>query len=182
MASPVSRRHASLTNLFNMVLGLYQSRTFGVEALDNGTVILDEDREPQPDLALRILPEHGGRSRSTADGEYVLGPPELLIEVAYSSRAVDLHAKRDDYARCGVSEYLVWVVRDGDFVWFDLPHGLERPIPHDGVVRSATFPGLSLDREAVRSGNYSQMIATLEAGLATPEHAAFVKRLAEAKR
>ncbi len=182
VASPVSRRHASLTNLFNMVLGLYKARTPGVEALDNGTIILDEDKEPQPDLSLRILPEHGGRSANTPDGDYVLGPPELLIEVASSSRAIDLHAKREDYAGSGAAEYLVWVVRDGDFVWFDLTQNVERPIPGDGVVRSIVFPGLWLDREAIRSGNDAQVIATLEAGLATPEHAAFVRKLAEADK
>lgn len=182
VASPVSQPHATLTNLLNTMLGLYRIKTPGVEASDNGTILLDDDSEVQPDVSLRVRAEYGGRSRLTPDGKYVTGPPELIIEVAYSSRAIDLHAKRTDYARHGVREYLVWIVKDNAFAWFDLSKDRELTVPDDGVVKSFMFPGLWLDGPAVRADEPARLLATLEAGLATPEHAAFVKRLAEAKR
>lgn len=80
------RRHAQLSAIFQW----YSEETPGAEALDNTTTILAEESEPQPDLALRILGEHGGQSRETAD-DYVDGPPELVAEVAHSTRAIDLH-------------------------------------------------------------------------------------------
>ena len=182
VASPVSRQHGMLHLFIGSVLPAYVFRTPGLETGSETTAFLDDESEPQPDLFLRVLPEYGGRSRTSDDGKYVVGPPEFVIEIAYSSRAIDLYAKRDDYARAGVLEYLVWVVRDRTFVWFDLVQGTERPIPSDAVVRSSAFPGLWLDSEAVRIGDYARLMSTLEAGLATPEHAAFVKRLAETKR
>lgn len=48
-----------------------------MEASDNPTVILDGEKEPQPDALLRILPEFGGSCRKTAEG-YRQGPPELI--------------------------------------------------------------------------------------------------------
>jgi hypothetical protein len=41
------------------------------------------------------------------------------------------------------------------------------------------LPGLWLDVAALLEGNLSRVLAVLQKGLATPEHAAFVERLAE---
>jgi sugar lactone lactonase YvrE len=106
----------------------------------------------------------------------------LAAEVAYASKAIDLHAKKEDYARYGVKEYVVWVVKDGTFAWFDLAAGVRRTLPADGVVRSALFPGLWLDGPALDADDGPRVLATLEAGLASPEHAEFVARLAAAKK
>lgn len=46
---------------------------------------------------------------------------------------------------------------------------------------SFQFPGLWLDGHAVREEDLGRLTGTLKAGLATPEHAAFVQRLADAK-
>ncbi|MBA3312580.1 MAG: Uma2 family endonuclease [Planctomycetota bacterium] len=182
VASPVSRHHGRPHFLLNYAMVAYSARTPGVEGLNNSTIFLDDDSEPQPDLSLRILPEHGGQSSTTPDGSYVVGAPELVIEVAYSSRSVDLHAKRDDYARCGVKEYVVWMAKDDSLAWFDLAQNVERPLSSDGIVRSIAFPGLWLDSNAIRDDDLARLTAALEAGLATPEHAAFVQRLADSKR
>jgi hypothetical protein len=56
-----------------------------------------------------------------------------------------------------------------------------RPGP-DGIYRSKVFPGLWLDAEAIFSEDLDRLIEVLEQGLATPEHAAFTAKLAEAKR
>jgi Uma2 family endonuclease len=150
-----------------------------VEVADNTTVLLGDEGEPQPDLYLRILPEHGGQSRTTED-DYVEGAPELLIEIAHSSRAIDLYAKKVDYARYGVREYIVWTVADDRFHWFDLPAGRQHSPGPDGVLRVRTFPGLWVDTLALVAKDYNRLMATLQQGLATPDHAAFVERLRRA--
>ena len=182
VASPLSRRHGRSHSLMNYVLVTYEGRTPGVETLDNTTTFLAEDSEPQPDLSLRVKPDHGGQSQNSADDDYVVGAPELVIEVAHSSKSIDLHAKRNDYARHVVKEYVVWIVKDGIFFWFDLRENVERPLRPENIIESFMFPGLWLDGPAVLAENHARLTATLEAGLATPEHAAFVKRLAEAKK
>jgi Uma2 family endonuclease len=182
VASPVSRRHGTFHLFIGSILPTYVFRTPGLEAGVETSAFLSDKSEPQPDLSLRVLPEHGGQSGVSKSGEFVVGAPELVIEIAYRSRSLDLHRKRDDYARAGVREYLVWVVEDARFCWFDLAKNKELPAPADGILRSFAFPGLWYDEEAVRRHDPVKLTATLEAGLATPEHAAFVKQLADAKR
>jgi Uma2 family endonuclease len=164
--------HPTLGTLFC----LYESRTPGVECADNATIQLGADSEPQPDLYLRILPQYGGRSRTTKD-DYVSGPPELVAEVAHSSRAIDLHVKRADYQRYGVLEYLVLCLRERQLRWFDLRANRELEPDGDAVVRIRTFPGLWIHGASLLAKDYRRLLSTLEEGLATAEHAAFVKRL-----
>ncbi len=111
MGSPLRRPHGSYHPKLSFVLSLYEQGTPGLEVLDNTTVILGAESEPQPDLALRILPEYGGQSATNAD-DYVVGAPELAAEIAHSSEALDLHAKKDDYRHAGVREYLVLCLRE----------------------------------------------------------------------
>src|SRR5438477_2413168 len=113
--------------------------------LDNATVRLDLDNEPQPDATLRIAPEAGGRSRISED-DYIEGAPELIVEIAASSASYDLHDKLHAYRRNGVQEYLVWRVRDQQIDWFVLTEGEYLPaIPDEsGVIHSQVFPGLRL--------------------------------------
>lgn len=179
--SPLRIRHAKNHPPLAAVLFQYESRTPGVECGDNATIFLGEDGEPQPDLYLRILPEYGGQSRTTAD-DYVDGPPEFIAEIAHSSRAIDLFDKKDDYARYGVREYLVLCVQEGEVRWFDLSRDQEKRAPDDGIIRLETFPGLWIHSEALLSRNGQQLIATLEQGLSMREHADFVAQLAEARR
>ena len=56
-----------------------------------------------------------------------------------------------------------------------LVHMLPDP---DGLYRSKVFPGLWLDPVALLNEDLNQVIATLDRGLASPEHASFIKRLA----
>ncbi|MGE3821427.1 MAG: hypothetical protein AB7I30_18615, partial [Isosphaeraceae bacterium] len=46
-----------------------------------------------------------------------------------------------------------------------------------GELRSEAFPGLWLNPGALLSGDADALIATLERGLTSPEHEAFVARL-----
>jgi hypothetical protein len=51
----------------------------------------------------------------------------------------------------------------------------------DGIIRSEIFPGLWLDPAALFRRDRKRMLAVLHQGLASPEHAAFVKKLAAKK-
>ena len=53
------------------------------------------------------------------------------------------------------------------------------PIP-TGSIAPTVFPGLWLDPAALLRKDLAGVLAVLERGLATPEHAAFVARLADA--
>ncbi len=159
-------------------LGTYCAFTSGVRVADNATVRLDLDNEPQPDALLRIEPQAGGRSRLSED-DYVEGAPELIVEIAASSAAYDLHDKLRAYRRNGVQEYLVWRVYEKQLDWFMLIDDEYRPLTPDtaGLLHSRIFPGLRLAVEALLAGDVEQVLAELQTGVETPEHAAFVKRL-----
>jgi Uma2 family endonuclease len=183
MPSPMRTDHGKTSYLVAGWLCHYQLHTSGVEGADGATVKLDSEGEPQPDCQLFIPAELGGQSAIDEAG-YMTGAPELIIEVARSSRTYDLGAKKADYERAGVREYLVvaldpdrihWFIRRGDH-FGDLDPG------PDGVFRSQVFPGLWLDPVALYDNDLSRLIGVLDQGLGTPEHTAFAARLAEARQ
>ena len=153
--------------------------TPGVAVADNATARLDLDNEPQPDAMLYIAPERGGQVRIGPD-DYVEAAPELVVEVASSSVSFDLNTKLHVYRRSGVQEYIVWRVLDSRIDWFVLRGGVYERLAADdhGVVRSERFPGLWLNTEALLRGDLAATLRTLDEGLATAEHAAFVTGLA----
>jgi Uma2 family endonuclease len=158
-------------------LGLYAANTPGIEVGDNSSVRLDLDNEPQPDGLLFIDPTCGGQVRISADG-IIEGAPELVAEVASSSVSYDLHAKLHVYRRNGVREYIVWRVLEGEIDWFVLRAGQYERMPLDanGLLRSEVFVGLWLDPAALVRGDLATVLAIIQQGLASPEHATFVTR------
>jgi Uma2 family endonuclease len=112
-----------------------------------------------------------------ADG-YLEGAPELVAEISASTASYDLHDKLNAYRRNGVREYVVWRVWDQAIDWFVLQEGrYERlAISDNAIFRSHIFPGLWLDARALLKGNMSQVLQSLENGLASPERTAFVER------
>ena len=179
VASPVSETFHGLPHIRMATwVGTYLAATPHVLAGDNSTVRLDLDNEPQPDLYLRIHPDAGGQTTTTAEKGYVVGAPELVVEIAASSTNIDLKAKLTAYRRNGAREYVVVRVYDEVVDWFILKGSTyERVVATDGVFRSETFPGLWLHAEALVSGDLATLLRVLQQGLATPEHAAFVARL-----
>lgn len=177
MSSPISIEYHADPHVDVVTwLGYYRAFTPGTQAADNATVRLDDANEPQPDGLLRIRPEFGGRT-ATVDG-YVGGGPELSAEVSASSASYDLHDKLEVFWQHGVQEYIVWRVYDAAIDWF--VRGAERfePLPlADGICKSRVFPGLWLDANAMLAGNMAQVLAVLQQGLATSEHAAFCAEL-----
>lgn len=181
MPSPVRFiPHAEPHALLITWLGVYRAATVGVRLGDNATIRLDLDNEPQPDALLRLEENLGGQSRLTDDG-YVEGPPEFIAEIAASTATYDLHDKKQVYRRNGVQEYLVWRVSQTQLDWFRLSEGEYLPIEPDenGVLRSLVFPGLWLDDAKLLSGDFSGVLAVLQAGLNSYKHAQFVKQLSE---
>lgn len=177
MASPVrAKSHGKPHARIMGWLIAYEAATPGVEALDNPTVRLDTDNEPQPDALLRI--EQGGQSTVSED-DYVEGAPELIVEIAASTASIDLHEKKKVYRRNGVQEYLVWRIYDGEFDWFRLNAGeyIKVEPNADGVICSQVFPGLWLDKTALLSGDLAKVLETLQQGLGSEEHQAFVHKL-----
>ncbi|MDZ8087804.1 MAG: Uma2 family endonuclease [Nostoc sp. DedQUE12b] len=156
----------------------YEAATPGVALGVKPTVRLDLDNEPQPDAILLINPEAGGQARLSED-DYIEGAPELIVEIAASSVAIDLHAKKQAYRRNGVKEYIVWQVLDRKLTWFYLEQGeyLELPTDSNGILRSQIFPGLWLGVAELLAGNMQSVLTVLQTGLQSPEHAAFVQIL-----
>ena len=181
MPSPVRlKRHAKPHAVLIGWLTYYVSKTPGLDTFgDNGTVRLDEDNEPQPDLFLALPKSLGGKA-SVSDDDYVEGAPELTCEVAGSSVNIDLHHKLNAYRRNGVREYVVWRTEDAAVDWFVLRDGrYDASTPAaDGTLRSTLFPGLWLDVPALIRADLPALFAAIDRGVATPEHADFVGRLA----
>jgi Uma2 family endonuclease len=181
MASPLRVPHAFYAEELGFLLGLYRRATPGVELAPDATTILGEESEPQPDLSLRIVAECGGRSRVN-EKEYLEGPPELIAEIAYSSRAIDLHQKKDDYRRAGVLEYVVFSVEDEQLFWFDFASGATLAANRKGVYRSNVFPGLWVHGAALAARDSAQLQQVAQQGINSAVHRAFVRRLERARR
>jgi Uma2 family endonuclease len=159
-------------------LFIYEARTPGVETGDNSTILLDLDNAPQPDGLLFIQPEHGGQVKINEDG-YVEGGPDLVAEVAASSASYDLHDKLNAYRRNGVREYVVHRVLEQKVDWFALKEGrFEALAPSaDGLLRSTIFPGLWLDPAALVRPDPASVLAVIQQGVNSPEHAIFAASL-----
>jgi Uma2 family endonuclease len=177
VASPVrAKQHGKPHARIMGWLIAYEAATPGVEALDNTTILLDTDNEPQPDALLRI--ETNGQSRINED-DYVEGAPELIVEIAASSASYDLHKKLKVYRRNQVQEYLIWRIYDHQFDWFRLQAGeyIQLQPNADNIICSQVFPGLWLDKIALLAGDLGKVLTAVQQGLTTPEHSDFISRL-----
>lgn len=161
-------------------LWTYTVATPGVDLGDAPTVRLDLDNEPQPDAVLMIEEQCGGQAH-LSDDDYIEGAPELVAEIAASSASIDLGDKLRVYRRNGIQEYIVWQVFERRFDWFYLQNGeyVSLPVEENSVVRSRVFPGLWLAVDDLLAGNMTQVLAALQSGIASEEHADFVKQLAK---
>jgi Uma2 family endonuclease len=161
----------------------YKIATQGVELGDNPTIRLDIENDPQPDAVL-LIEEHIGGQTHLSDDDYIEGAPELIVEIAASIASIDLHDKKQVYQRNGVKEYIVWQVFEKKIDWFILKNGKYFSLQMDlqGVIRSETFPGLWLAVSDLLSGNMVQVLAVLQDGLKSQEHAEFVQKLSQQGR
>jgi Uma2 family endonuclease len=178
MPSPVhAERHARPHGAITGWLFVYRVSTRGTILFDNATLRLPSNyAEVQPDAMLMMV--SGGAARLSSD-DYVEGPPELVVEVAASSGSYDAGIKRQLYERSGVREYLLWRTADERVDWWELQGGsyVALPANEQGIIASRVFPGLWLDVPALLADDMPRVLATLQQGIASPEHAAFVERL-----
>lgn len=178
MSSPVSLLHGRTHARVIHWLGVYSDETPGTDVTDNTTNILGEKSEPQPDAFLYLLPEYGGQSTVNDEG-YITGPVELIVEVANTTRAIDLGSKKRDYEQAGVREYAVVLAQEQAVSWFVRGDQgfVEHPAGPDGLFRSLVFPGLWLDPRGLFSETMRPTTAAVKKGIVSPEHAAFVAEL-----
>ncbi|WP_299490671.1 Uma2 family endonuclease [Acaryochloris sp. IP29b_bin.137] len=163
--------HGNLTGW----LWTYKTATPGLVMGIEPTVRLDPDNEPQPDAVLFVP----GQQARIGEDDYIEGAPELVIEIAASSAAIDLHDKKRAYRRNGVKEYIVWRTLETQLDWFVLTADEYVPLGTDqqGVFHSQVFPGLWLDGAALLAGDMAQVLAVLQQGLGTDEHRSFAEQL-----
>lgn len=176
MTSPVRfYAHGKPDSAMQFILGGYAFSTPGVESGTNATVQLDEENTFQPDGFLRKLAEKGGKT-FVDHRDYIIGPPELIVEIAATSASIDLGRKRDVYLKHRVPEYICWLTEETPSIkWWFLENSQYidlLPAP-DGITRSRTFPGFWLDTAALLSDNKPRIREVMEQGLASAEHAAF---------
>jgi Uma2 family endonuclease len=178
MSSPVKPKHGRPFFRMGWFLYSYSMSTPGTLVQGDTTTKLGPRDEVQPDCSLLIEPAFGGQSGEDQQG-YTTGSPELVVEIASSTLSIDLNAKKRAYERAGSLEYLVFDEPHQTFHWFALRDGkferLEMDV--DGLYRSRAFPGLWLDAAAFLRNDGPEVLASLQRGLASPEHAEFVERL-----
>ena len=175
MQSALKAPHGRYHSLLMAWLGQFWTATPGTDALDNTTVILGDDSEPQPDASLLIV---GGQTH-VDENDYLVGPPEFVAEVSDTTERIDLGAKHTDYERWSVQEYLVILVQERRVAWFarNETEFEELSPDDDGIMRSPAFPGLWLDSDAFFHVDAQRVQDVLNEGLATREHAEFVELL-----
>jgi Uma2 family endonuclease len=172
------RQHARPHGQLSGWIGNYEAATPAVLGGNNTSTRLDQLNEFQPDLLLMIEPVRGGQA-SISEDDFVEGAPEWVGEIAASTVSIDLHAKLEVYHRTGVREYVVWRVQDGEIDWFIRRGQQFQCMTADsaGILRSKVFPGLWLDVPALLRGDLATVLAVVQQGVASKEHAAFVARL-----
>ena len=162
LSSPLSILHSTYDVLLIRWLTHFEEKVSGVAVLASATWLLG-DSSPQPDVAMIRLA--GGTSHS--EGKYRQGPPELAIEVSYSSRSYDLGPKLDLYRRNGVQEYITVLVEEQKVQWRVLNEGHYQLLePEGGFLKSRIFPGLWLDPAALFPPDRTRLLAGAAAGLA----------------
>jgi len=176
MPPPRTDIQSGLTGSFSYVLGWYALKTPGCDVRSNPTWMMLESI-PQPDAALFIRPEYGGRKR-TVDS-YAAGVPDLAMEISRSSRSYEMGPKLALYERAGVTEYAAALIEEQRIEWRVLEEGSYRLMPPsaEGIYKSRVFPGLWLDSSAFWREDNATLVEVLEQGLRSEEHARFLDTL-----
>jgi Uma2 family endonuclease len=184
MPSPVYRAHGWAHGQIMSWLGVYCASTSHVNLYDNTSVRLDLDNEVQPDALLMIESDAEKPILSEETDDYIESSPQLIVELAASSASYDLHEKLKVYRRNRVQEYVVWQLYENHLDWFQLKAGKYIPLDTDadGIIHSQVFPGLQLAVESLLAGDMAEVIAVLQNGVQTKEHAAFVQYLRDENR
>jgi Uma2 family endonuclease len=140
----------------------YAAKHADVRSGGSATLFLGEDSEVQPDAFLFLRRSTGAAARPNDDG-YIVGAPQLVVEVAASTVYYDLHTKLDLYRRSGVLEYVVWRVLDEAIDWFRLENSEYVRVEPDenGILESTVFAGLRLPVAAMIAGDMASVFAAV---------------------
>lgn len=183
MPSPISfdlhsQPHASMIKLVDR----YVDATPGTDFCPPVTTILAPRDVPEPDLIMYVEFDIGGTLTKKSDG-YLYGSPELVVEISASTVHKDTKIKFERYRAAGVREYIVWLTEREELLWYQLRGGefAELEPDENGIFRSTVFPGFHVDAHALLENRMRDAKATLDLGLASPEHASFVAELASRK-
>ena len=156
----VGPQHAAAHTRLMTFLGVYSAANPDCLVFDNVTVRLSGEDEVQPDAAVLL----SGSGKAALHDDAVEGTPEFVAEIAASSAAYDLHAKRDLYERSGVQEYLVWQIYEERIDWWQLVDGKYQPLDLvDGVFESKVFAGLRLNGIAMLEGDMAAVLREVAA-------------------
>jgi hypothetical protein len=140
--SPIGRRHYAFVNNLSrlLIMGLADRAFVGVQ----GPIVLADDTEPEPDLAVirRRIPPYKDREAHTEDAL-------LLIEVAESSLAYDRSTKLRLYAAAGIPEYWIVDCVAESIEIYRTPHAngyrdVTRVADATGTVAPLAFPDVAL--------------------------------------
>ena len=115
----------------------------------DGVVILSHDARQivVPDLVV-ILRE---REHIIVDG-YVVGVPDIVVEILSSDRARDLVRKRQLYAAAGVPEYWLFDLRPDTVAQLELNNGAYTQralLTADDTLTTPLLPGLAIPLSAI---------------------------------
>ena len=75
-------------------------------------------------------------------------------------------------------EYLAWITGEQRLVWWESSQGEYQEIgaAPEGLLKSGVFPGLWLETSALLRGDMQAVLSSLQRGIDSPEHAAFLSR------
>jgi Uma2 family endonuclease len=139
--SPIGRRHVAFVNNLTQLLVMRLAGR-AIVSVQN-PMVLAEDTEPRPDLAL-----FRRRSVSYKDADATVEDVFLLIEVAEGSLPYDRSTRLQLYAEVGMPEYwLVDVAAEGVEVYRVPQGGVYRDVARvdgTGTVNPAAFPDVIL--------------------------------------
>ncbi len=139
---PIGYRHAGIVDRLNVTL---------IELLKRSAIVrvqnplrLDSHNEPQPDISiLRVRDDYYTTSHPKP------GDTLLVIEVADSSLAYDLHEKTPQYAKSMIPELWIVDLEAGVVRVFAQPgasgYANERVMPRGSTITSASVEGLRVE-------------------------------------
>ena len=188
MPSPVSLRLPQQNRTSTSLGGLGSITTLETPGVRGGR---QHQRAPRPRqyAAARLppfhpRPEYGGHVKIDED-DYLWGAPDLVAEVAASSVSYDMHDKLQAYqdatASANTSSGECWTSRStGSFF---AANGMNSsPRRQTASCDSIAFPGLWLDVGALLCADLNAVLAMVQQGLKSTEHANFVCATATSRR
>jgi Uma2 family endonuclease len=155
----VSQLHGRAHAILAGWLMAYWARHPDCEVLAEGTARLGDHSDPQPGAMLRRV----ASGSSGVQAGFVVGPPELVVEMSASSASYALFEKKALYMRSGVLEYVVWQVYEERLDWFRLDGSEYVALVADenGFIESNVFPGLRLPVVALLAGDVASVMSAV---------------------